>query len=291
VKQSVRVSVVQFAPQRLDPAANARRMVEFVEREVREHRAELVVFPELSNVGYLSGTDAGLDEGFAPRYYQSAEPISGHTTRALGQVAKRSRVHVIVGVAEVHPTVQGMLFNSSVLIGSDGEIGGVQRKVHIPRIEKHYFVPGDRIEVFETQLGRLGMQVCYDDRFPEVARVQALRGAEMIVAVFAGTAYGNRSADELTHRAVTRALENAVYYVICNRSGAEDGAVFMGHSVIADPRGGILAASESCDEEVIRAELTNDQLLQARIYLSTFRDRRPDLYGPISASIADVLAD
>jgi omega-amidase len=293
VKESVHVSVVQFAPQRWDREANAIRMADFIEREGSE-RAELVVFPELANIGYLRGPNASLDEDFALRYHRYAEPIPGPTTSTLGKAAAQAGVYVVVGLAEAHPHVPGMLFNSSVLIAPDGEVRGVHRKVHIPRAEKHYFVPGNRIEVFPTELGVIGMQVCYDDRFPETARVQALKGAEIIVVVFAGylreigRRYGQRSGRALAHRASTRALENAVYYVICNRSGSEDDSVSMGHSVVAGPAGTILCQSASVEETVSRAELREEHLIGARISLSTFRDRRPDLYGPIAVSLDEI---
>lgn len=281
MKESVHVSVVQFAPQRWDREANAIRMAEFIEKEGSE-RAELVVFPELANIGYLRGPSASLDEDFALHYHRCAEPIPGPTTSTLGKAAARAGVYVVVGLAEAHSRLRGMLFNSSVLIAPDGEVRGVHRKVHIPRSEKHYFVPGNRIEVFPTELGVIGMQVCYDDRFPETARVQALKGAEIIVVVFAGYLYGERSDRELAYRASTRALENAVYHVICNRSGSEDGSVFMGHSVVASPAGTILCQSDSAEETVSRAELREEHLIGARIALSTFRDRRPDLYSSIA---------
>ena len=288
MRDVVRASAVQFAPEWLQPKRNAERMAHLVEQEAREHGADLVVFPELSNVGYIHGDSAGLDEEFAKKYVSVAETVPGPTTRTLGEAARACGVHVVLGMAQAPPTIRGVLYNSSVLITPDGSVAGVHHKMHIPRVEKHYFVEGNTAEVFDTKIGKLGMQVCYDDRFPELARVLALKGAEIITAVFAGHSFGGKLiSEQFQHRCFTRAQENAVYYIACNRSGVEGEAVYLGHSAIGSPTGELIATSDTSEEDVIRAELLDSKLMDARVFISVFRDRRPEMYGEIVRPLSE----
>ncbi len=288
MRDTVRVSAVQFAPEWLQPERNARRMADFIAQEAVEHKADLVVFPELVNIGYIHGEAASLDEEFAKKYISAAETVPGPTTKILGEAAKRYGVHVVAGMAQAHSVIQGLLYNSSVLIGPDGHVIGVHHKMHIPRVEKHYFVEGNTAEVFDTPLGKIGMQVCYDDRFPELARVLTLKGAEIITAVFAGHSFGGKLvADQFQHRCFTRAQENAVFYVACNRSGVEKEAVYLGHSAIGAPNGELIAQSATIEEEVVRAEMHATKLLDARVFISVFRDRRPEMYGEIVRPLSE----
>lgn len=284
MKDDVKVGVVQFAPIWLDPEQNAHRMAAFVEDEA-DRGSELIVFPELSNLGYISPSH-GLDLVFALRYAALAEMIPGPTTQLLGEVAERRGVHIVVGLAQRHPTTTGILWNSAVLIGPSGRILHVQRKVHIPAGEKHFFTPGDGFAVTDTDLGRIALSVCYDGRFPESSRVMALQGAEIICSLWArhGVA-GQVNAEAGHHLAFVRAHESSLYYLFCNRVGEENGNVFLGHSAIGAPNGELLAASTTSEEEVIRAELRGDTIASARTYLSLYRDRRPDTYGMIAEPI------
>jgi omega-amidase len=288
MKESVNVSLVQLATEWLDREANARRMVEFVVSEGAEHGADLVVFPELSSTGYL---EPHTDAEFARRLYEQSETIPGPTTEALGKAARTSGAHVVAGISELHPTIPQVLFNSAVLIDANGDLVGVHRKVHSCLDEKNYYAAGDSIDVFETALGRLAINVCYDVRFPELARIQALRGAEIVISIWASFVQGGKvPVSSIRERCATRAMENAVFFLGCNRSGSEGNRRFYGHSAIAAPSGETIAASESDAEEVVRATLRADALTSQRSYLTIFRDRRPELYDEILAPLTASLS-
>ena len=303
MKDRVQVSVVQFDVAWLELDRNIERMSEFVEAEA-DAGADLIVFPETSNIGYITPVTVGepVDCGgltnaeFASRYVSAADTVPGPTTEALTRVAARHGVHVVVGMAQAHSVIPGTLYNSAVLIGPDGVVG-VHHKAHIALNEKQYFYPGNTVDVFKTPLGTIGMVVCYDARFPELSRVMALKGAEIICNVWCvpGIFTVPDVTNSLRYRTYTRAQENGVYWISCNRSGTQGETTMMGHSVVAAPDGSIIAASDTIEEDVVRAELTNERFLAYRSALSIYRDRRPDLYGkliePFGAELAGDLSN
>ncbi|MFC1919326.1 carbon-nitrogen hydrolase family protein [Chloroflexota bacterium] len=296
MKEKVRVSLVQFAPTWLDRDKNAERMRIFAEREAQEG-SELIVFPELANIGYITpalpGKSPTFRHGisateFGIRYVKAAESIPGPTTETLGEVSRRYGIYIIVGIAQLHPVIPATLYNSAVLIGPYGVIG-VHQKVHLPANEKLLFYAGNTCEVHSTELGNISMVVCYDLRFPELSRIHALGGAEIICAIYSMPRVGKNiigDVQTLKYKAHVRAQENSVYCLVCDRTGREGDVSFAGHSAIAAPDGQIIAYSESDQEEVIRAELHNEELIKSRIQLTIFRDRRPDLYAPIVETIS-----
>ncbi|MFH1651835.1 MAG: carbon-nitrogen hydrolase family protein [Chloroflexota bacterium] len=293
MKESVRVSLVQFAPAWLERKQNARRMQETARQEA-EKGSELILFPELANIGYITPTKIGEPpsfdeqtsaEEFHVKYLAAAEPIPGPTTELLGEVARQRSVYIVVGIAEQHPVIPYQLYNSAVLIGPSG-IVGVHRKAHIPNNEKYFFYPGNAAEVYPTSLGNISMTVCYDGRFPEFVRVFALKGAEIHCAIWATADADNIDPHCLRYRAYVRALENNFYFLSCNRVGTEGRVSFLGHSAIAQPSGDILAASDSKEEEIITAELRNDVLVGVRARRQDLRNRRPELYGPVAAPLS-----
>jgi N-carbamoylputrescine amidase len=289
VKERFQLSVVQFASEWLDLDTNVERMRAFVEAEA-EAGSELIAFPETANIGYITPITVGepVDCGglsnaeFASRYVKAADTIPGPTTDALCELAAKHGVHVVVGMAQAHSVVPATLYNSAVLIGPAG-IVGVHHKMHIALNEKQYYYPGNTAEVFDTELGKIGMIICYDARFPELSRILALKGAEIIVCPWCVPAIFTVPdvLNSLRHRTYTRAQENGVYFVSVNRSGMQGQTQLMGHSVVAAPSGEIIAASETAEEDVVRVELTEERLLAYRGTLSIFRDRRPELYGKL----------
>jgi omega-amidase len=279
VKDEVNVSLVQFASTWLDRETNAARMAEFVSREADEHGADLVVFPELANTGYVI---PHTDREFAGQLYEQSEPIPGPTTELLSEAARKHKVHVIAGISRAHPRIPHVLYNSAAFIGPTGELIGVHDKVHACLDEKNYYVSGDTVDVFDTDLGRVAINICYDVRFPELARVQTLRGAEIIVSIWASFVQpGKVPEDSIIQRCATRAMENGIFFLGCNRSGTENNRIFYGRSAIAGPSGDTIAKSANDEEEVVRGVLRDADLKNQRMYLTIFRDRRPDLYGAI----------
>ena len=281
----VRVSLAQFAPTWLDPEANEDRMAALADEEGRRG-ADLVVFPELSDIGYITGcgTASGVDPDFSMKYVAAGQPVPGPVTSRLTAVAAEHDLHIVVGLAEAHPSIPATLFNSSVLIGPEGVIG-VHHKPHLPNHERHYFCPGATTDVHQTSLGAMGLLICYDLRFPELARVLALRGAEILCVSWSGPGEGVVDLDHIKYRAFTRAQENGCFVLVCNRVGEEGGSRFIGHSVVAAPHGEIIAYADTDEETMLRAELRASDLLAYRSTLNIFRDRRPELYGPVTEGL------
>jgi len=184
-------------------------------------------------------------------------------------------------------------YNSAAVIGSDGNPLGRYRKVHIPAVlpsdlpggtgsyEKFYFAPGDLgFPVFATPYGKLGVQICYDRKFPEGSRALALQGTEMIFIPIAASTYGERKERgdtwDLPLRA--RAYENGVFVIAANRVGDEQGRVSMGRSMIISPAGEVLAEGSRDREEVISADIDLEDVEKAQTGLPWWRDRRPSEY-------------
>lgn len=264
----------QFDVAHCDAEANRRAAVEAV-AEAARRGADLVVLPELVNCGYPFGAEPDAMR----RYYDCAEPVSGRFREELASAAAEHGVHVVAGMLERHPTLSGGMCNSVLLLRPDGGLS-VQRKLHLPRVEKRYFFAGDRLEPFETELGRVGVLVCADNSFPEAARILALKGADLIAVAYAAL----RTPNPETYRwmVATRAYENQVYVVAANRTGRTPEGEFGGRSTIAGPDGAVLATLEEEDGFAL-ARLGEDRLLAERLRQTRYRDRRPDLYAALAA--------
>lgn len=278
MKPTVNLALIQMACS-TDSEANVAHASDMA-RQARDQGAELICLPELFNNIYFP---AYIDN----KYYALAEPIPGPTSQALSALAKELEV-VLVG--SIYEYIQGGLyFNTAVVFERDGRLLGKSRKMHIPEddayTEKFYFAPGDTdYPVFKTSLIDLAVPTCWDQWFPEVARIAMLKGADLIVYP---TAIGNEPAHPQTSHAdrwqvVQRghAVANTLYVAACNRVGAEERHIFFGGSFIADPDGRLL--SEAADQEtVLLAQLDHEKLEEIR-YLHPFRrDRRVDTYEPL----------
>jgi predicted amidohydrolase len=270
---SIRCAVVQSAPLLGDVEGNLARCLADLTRSAQEG-CDLVVFPECALSGYMFGDEQAARRG--------AEPIPGPSTGALSRACAESGVHCVVGMLELAGET---LHNSAVLIGPDGVVGRY-RKSHIACIGADCFtVPGDEpYAVHDTPIGRIGMQICYDWRFPEITRVLALKGAEVIAHPTNSPAPARELAEYITR---ARAAENAVFFLTANRCGRERGTEFFGWSQIVDPVGRRLAEA-GAEEAVITAELDLELAREKTkepgsggYHVSLFGDRRPDLYGPL----------
>jgi predicted amidohydrolase len=280
---TITVAVAQMDPELGQISINLNRIDTQFQEAVRQE-AQLVVFPECATTGY------GYDSLEAA--YDVAEVIPGPTTQRLVAMCREADStspglagpYMVVGLLERDETTQGV-YNTAVLVGPEGLIGRY-RKAHLPLLGVDRFAtPGDTgFEVFETPIGRIGIVICYDLRFPEAMRALALRGAD-IIALPTNWPDGSQNAPEYVTR--TRALENRVFVLACNRCGEESGFWFFGRSQIADPGGHVLA--EAGDIEALRfAEIDPMKAREKRIVLrpgefelDTVGDRRPDLYGPL----------
>ena len=276
--RDIEACAVQFAPAWLDPGKNAAAMASEIERAVDEKKANLVVFPELSSAGYILRE---RDREFGREYYRASEPIPGPTTLSLARQAERYGVYVVVGISEQHPSIPGYLYNSAALIGPTGEILGVHRKIHIPGYERFYFCPGHEIGVYRTDIGILGMTICYDNQFPELTRIMALKGMEILCMLWNMPDFSNVP-EHLHYITAARALENRLYAISCNRpEKADKDITFIGASCMADPVGNIICKAER-EPGIISSTLSAKQFAEDRFFQPIFRDRRPELYTALT---------
>jgi predicted amidohydrolase len=271
----VRVGVVQTDPQLGDLEGNLRRCIERLD-EAAGSGCELVVFPECALSGYMFD-----DPTVAIR---SAIEVPGPETDALLAACARLRLHCVVGVLE---RAGETLLNTALLLGPDGLVG-IYRKSHIACIGVDCFTTtgDDGYRVFDTPVGRIGMQICYDWRFPEVTRALALAGAEVVVHPTNSPVAARELADYLPR---TRAVENAVYFLMANRVGVEAGTTFFGCSQVVDPFGTVLALAGDSGESLlvvdIDLELAREKTKEpgeGQYAVRLFADRRPELYGPLT---------
>lgn len=278
MKSTVELALVQLDVAPLSPEANVSQMLSRL-TDAAALGADIVVFPELVTVGYCRARDREYGRQLA----SCSEPVPGPTTTVLGEAARNLNTFVVFGMSEAHSKLSGVLFNSAVLVGPDGAVIGVQRKVHVPGEEKHYFATGDSIEVWETDLGRLACCVCADFRVPEMARVAALEGAEIQLVIANSQVVADRHHETTRFRtwAQTRASENANYVAVCNRVGNQGANRFAGMSCVVDPSGGIIVNGTD-DAAILVASLSHDILLQERTYRPGFIERRPELYSTLT---------
>ena len=282
-RDEIRVAIGQIASVWLDTEANLKSMGQVIGEAAGRGGVDLVVFPELASQGYARLDAAGPDyRQTALEYRKCATPVPGRFTEGLGELARNYSCYIVSGMAEAHPTLSGNLFNSAVLIDPDGRVAGIHRKVHVPGTEKNYFHGGTTLDVYETDLGPVGMMVCADFCAPEAARVLTMKGAEIICVPYA-YATNMYPDDEMFNRAQsTRAWENSVFLVNANHVGTNGEWKFWGRSSVCDPFGRYAALGEPFVPDVVLATIRRDDLLMARANYNRFRDRRPDLYGPLT---------
>ena len=259
--------------------------------------AKLIVLQELHNSLYFCQTeDVDL--------FDLAEPIPGPSTRLYGELAKQLGVVLVVSLFEKR--APGLYHNTAVVIESNGEIVGKYRKMHIPDdpayYEKFYFTPGDLgFHPIQTSVGKLGVLVCWDQWYPEAARLMALQGAEVLIYP---TAIGYAESDEpeeqqrqrMAWQTVMRghAVANGLPVIAVNRvgfeadpSGQTGGIQFWGTSFVAGPQGEILYEASTDDEESIVLEMDMERSEQVRRWWPFLRDRRIDAYGDITKRFID----
>lgn len=222
-----------------------------------------------------------------PKWYATAEPEDGPTVTRMREVAKRLGIVLVVPWYEEEQP--GVYYNSAVVIEKDGRILGKYRKTHIPHVgpcfwEKFYFKPGNLgYPVFETSVGRVGLIICYDRHFPEVARELGIKGAEIVFNPSATVESLSRYLWELEQPA--HAVANGFWIAASNRVGIEkplNEHKFYGSSYFCSPRGKIVAQASDTDDEVLVADLELDEIREVRNVWQFFRDRRPETYRELA---------
>ena len=294
-----RVGLVQMSATP-DPDKNLQRAIDRL-RQAAAKGTQIVCLPELFQTQYFcQREDAAL--------FDLAEPIPGPTTSRLSEVAKQLKIVLVASLFEKR--APGVYHNTAVMIDSDGSLRGIYRKMHIPDdplyYEKFYFTPGDLgFKAFDTQVGRVGTLVCWDQWYPEGARLTALQGA---LVLFYPTAIGWHP-DEKEHFGASQydawqtiqrahAIANGVYVAVVNRVGFEEGDVrgnkapgkgleFWGGSFISDPFGRVIAHASHDKEEILIGDVDMRALEDIRRNWPFLRDRRIDAYAPITSRLID----
>jgi len=291
------LGLVQMSCQ-ADRAQNLDKAIARV-RDAAKRGAQVVCLPELFLTPYFCQSE---DHAF----FDLAEPIPGPTTAALSPIAAENRVVIIASLFERRAA--GVYHNTAVIIDADGSLKGIYRKMHIPDdplyYEKFYFTPGDLgFRAFDTAYGRLGTLVCWDQWYPEGARLTALGGADVL---FYPTAIGWHPAEKAEHGAAqasawqtmqrAHAIANGVYVAAVNRVGHEipagappgsPGIEFWGGTFVADPFGVVLQEASRAGEETLIVPCDRTHQESVRRHWPFLRDRRIDAYAPITRRFID----
>jgi N-carbamoylputrescine amidase len=283
-----------------DPEKNLERAISKIKAAAAEG-ADLVCLPELFRSQYFCQTeDATL--------FDLAETVPGPTTQALGKVAKKLKIVIVAPVFERR--APGLYHNSAAVLDTDGQIAGLYRKMHIPDdpayYEKFYFTPGDLgFRAFHTRVGRIGILICWDQWYPEAARLTALQGASILLYP---TAIGWHPHEKKQHGKAQRnawqtvqrghAIANSIYVAAVNRIGHERpdkksaGIEFWGSSFIADPQGVMIAEAAPNEEEILLGVVDLQRLEDVRRNWPFLRDRRIDAYQGITQRfLSDTASD
>ncbi|HZE71186.1 MAG TPA: carbon-nitrogen hydrolase [Pyrinomonadaceae bacterium] len=289
---SAKLGLVQMSCD-IDPKLNLKKAVSMIQSAAAKG-AQIVCLQELFRSQYFCQTeDIAL--------FKLAETIPGPSTDELAKVARKNKIVIIASLFEKRAA--GVYHNTAVILNADGKIAGKYRKMHIPDdplyYEKFYFTPGDLgFKTHETAYGKVGALVCWDQWFPEAARLTALSGAQFL---FYPTAIGwlpdeqqevnnaQHSAWETIQRA--HAIANGVYVAVVNRVGREGELNFWGQSFVADPFGRIIARATPDAEEILLVDCDLDKIDETRQNWPFLRDRRIDFYTPLTARFLETTSE
>ena len=282
-KNMVRIGLVQMSCS-ADREKNLKKAVSQIKLAAAEG-ARIVCLQELFRTQYFCRTENAQN-------FDLAEPIPGPSVRALSAVARQTKTVIIASLFEKR--AKGIYHNTAVVIDADGKLSGKYRKMHIPDdpgfYEKFYFVPGDLgFQAFDTRWGRIGVLVCWDQWFPEAARLVSLQGADIL---FYPTAIGWKpqepeetksyhSSWETIQR--SHAIANGVFVAAVNRVGQEGELKFWGSSFVADPFGSVIYRASNTREEIVLVDCDLSKVEKTRREWPFLRDRRIDAYQNISS--------
>ena len=286
MQDAFRIGLVQTSCS-LDPNENLEKTLWKV-REAAARGAQVICLQELFRSQYFCREENA-------ELFALAESIPGPSTEALGKLARELKVVIVASLFERRAA--GLYHNTAAVLGPDGEIAGLYRKMHIPDdplyFEKYYFTPGDLgFNSIETPHGRLGVLVCWDQWYPEGARIAALSGADLLAYPTAigchpseKAQYGAAQLDAWRTIQRAHAIANGIYVAAVNRVGyegpPEHGLEFWGSSFVADPFGQVIAQASCDQEEILVAECDPHRMEEVRRNWPFLRDRRIDAYAPI----------
>jgi len=270
MKEKIKVALAQISCKREAKAKNIKKMEEIVAK-ANKQAAELVIFPELSLTGYV----------VRDQLYELAETIPGPSTRTMENIARKAKTYIVFGMPELSERTQATIYNTAVFVGPEGFIGKY-RKMYLPTYsvfeEKRYFRPGFQTAVFDTELGKIGLIICYDIFFPEVSRLTRLAGAQLIVCISASPGVRRTFFETLT---MARAIENTAFLAFVNLVGIEDGLPFWGGSRLVGPNGRVLVQAKYDEEDLVMGDVEYADIRPVETFVPTLRDLRPELFDEL----------
>jgi predicted amidohydrolase len=277
LKEKFNVALAQISCKPGDKEGNLKK-IEKMAMRAHKGRADLLILPELSLTGYV----------VRDQIYELAEEIPGKSTKHVERIAKKTNLHIVFGMPELSKNTQATLHNAAVLVNPNGVIGKY-RKMYLPTHsvfeEKRYFRPGYKSAVVSTNLGNIGLIICYDIFFPEVTRLARLDGAQLIVCISASPAVRRTFFEVLT---IARAMENTAYLAFVNLAGIEDGLQFWGGSRLIAPNGKILAQAKYDEEDFVIHEIDYTDVKSVEPFVPTLKDLRPELFDKLKRAAEDL---
>ena len=270
MKDKIKLALAQISSKREDKETNLQK-IEKLTYKAKEQEVDLVIFPELCISGYV----------VRDQFYEMAETIPGPTVEKVEALAKKTGMHIIFGMPELSEKTQATAFNAAVFVGPQGLIGKY-RKMYLPTHsvfeEKRYFRAGYQTATFQTDLGNIGLCICYDIFFPEILRLTRLKGAQLIVCISASPSVRRSYFETLI---CARAIENTAYLAYVNLAGIQDGLQFWGGSRLVSPTGDVLAKAKYDEEDFVTCEVDYSDLRTAETFIPTLRDLRPELFDKL----------
>lgn len=268
----LKIAGIQFAAVE-EKERNLKKAMSFAEVAI-DGGAKLISFSVLFTTHWFA-----YEENDDPaRAVPFAEPIPGPTTEEFSALAKKKGVVMVLPIAELE---EDRVYNAAAVIDADGSLLGTYRKVHLPRLplwyEKDYFTPGDRgFPVFTTKYLTLGVQICWDNYFPEGSRILGLKGAELIVSP---TAAAMKTQERWQTAISANAITNGLFALRVNRTGSEKVQDFYGETFCVDPNGELLSMPADMNDSVSLFDIDLEDVKKTRALWPYFEDRRPDVYA------------
>ena len=277
MKEKFKIALAQITCKRADKKENLKKIENFVEK-AKNQSADLVVFPELSLTGYV----------VRDQIYELAETIPGPSTQAIEKIAEKTQTYIVFGIPELSEKTQATIYNTAVLVGPKGYIGKY-RKMYLPTHsvfeEKRYFRPGYQAAAFDTEIGKIGLIICYDIFFPEVSRLTRLKGAQLIVCISASPAVRKTFFEILT---AARAIENTAFLAYVNLVGIENGLQFWGGSRLIAPNGKVLVKAKYDEEDLVMCDVNYSDIKPIETFVPTLKDLRPELFDALKKGAENI---
>ncbi|RJS77987.1 carbon-nitrogen hydrolase family protein [Candidatus Bathyarchaeota archaeon] len=277
MKEKFKIALAQIGCKRADKKENLKKIENFVEK-AKNQSADLIVFPELSLTGYV----------VRDQIYELAETIPGPSTQVIEKIAEKTQTYIVFGMPELSEKTQATIYNTAVLVGPKGYIGKY-RKMYLPTHsvfeEKRYFRPGYQAVAFDTEIGKIGLIICYDIFFPEVSRLTRLKGAQLIVCISASPAVRKTFFEILT---AARAIENTAFLAYVNLVGIENGLQFWGGSRLIAPNGKVLVKAKYDEEDLVMCDVNYSDIKPIETFVPTLKDLRPELFDALKKSAENI---